>query len=94
MEVLVKSHFFLAEYVSMMLDDPFSNDTSNIDEQGISELVFEDIYLAIWRVDGEEAATKVKKRVLARYRLGRGFECFLHDMKTSKWHMDSEGAIV
>ena len=72
-----------------MLEDPFSNETSNIDEQGISELVFEDIYLAIWRCDGENSAGDVKERVMERYKLGRGFECFRHDMNASNWHMDS-----
>ena len=77
------------EYVSIMLEDPFSSETSNIDEQGISELVFEDIYLAIWRCDGEDAAGVVKERVMERYRVGRGFECFRQDMFSTNWHMDA-----
>ena len=66
----------------MMLDDPFNNDVSNLDETGIAELVFEDVYMAIWRTDGESAAIRVKDRVMERYRLGRGQECFQHDLNS------------
>jgi predicted membrane chloride channel (bestrophin family) len=77
--------FVGTEYVSMTLDDPFGNDANDIDEQGMAELVFEDIYFAICRTDGPVAAKKVRDRVLERYMLGRGLDCFHHDMQTSFW---------
>jgi len=77
--------FVGTEYVSMTLDDPFGNDVNDIDEQGMAELVFEDVYLTILRTDGAEAAKRVRERVLERYRLGRGLDCFRSDMEGSFW---------
>jgi predicted membrane chloride channel (bestrophin family) len=82
---LITFGFVGTEYVSMTLDDPFGSDANDIDEQGMAELVFEDIYYAICRTDGPASAKKVRDRVLERYMLGRGLDCFHHDMQTSFW---------
>merc|ERR1711953_958348 len=69
------------EYVSMALDDPFGDDTNDVDEHGMALLVYEDIYLTIYRTDGQRAAKKLRGRVLARYKQGRGIDCYRNDMK-------------
>jgi len=91
---LITFGFVGTEYVSMTLDDPFGSDVNDIDEQGMAELVFEDVYLAICRSDGQAAAREVRERVLERYELGRGLECFQHDMQSSfwsEWNDDASG---
>ena len=66
----------------MALDDPFGDDTNDIDEHGMALLVYEDIYLAIYRTDGPDAAFALRERVLQRYKQGRGLDCYRNDLKT------------
>lgn len=73
--------FIGVEYVSMALDDPFGDDTNDVDEHGMALLVYEDIYLAIYRTDGPDASFKLRERVLAHYRQGRGLDCYRDDLK-------------
>lgn len=73
--------FIGIEYVSMALDDPFGDDTNDVDEHGMALLVYEDIYLAIYRTDGPAAAFQLRERVLARYKQGRGLDCYRDDLK-------------
>lgn len=63
------------------LDDPFGDDTNDIDEHGMSLLVYEDIYLALYRTDGPDAAMNLRDRVLDRYRQGRELDCYRDDLK-------------
>jgi len=79
--ILVSFGFIGIEYVSMSLDDPFGDDTNDIDEHGMSLLVYEDIYLAVYRTDGPEAAERLRDRVLERYRQGRELDCYRDDLK-------------
>ena len=44
-------------------------------------LVYEDIYLAIYRTDGPRAASKLRERVVERYKQGRGLDCYRNDLK-------------
>eukprot|EP00545_Synedropsis_sp_CCMP1620_P006400 CAMPEP_0119026464 /NCGR_PEP_ID=MMETSP1176-20130426/35507_1 /TAXON_ID=265551 /ORGANISM="Synedropsis recta cf, Strain CCMP1620" /LENGTH=74 /DNA_ID=CAMNT_0006982179 /DNA_START=99 /DNA_END=319 /DNA_ORIENTATION=- len=53
---LVSFGYVGIEYVSMALDDPFGDDTNDVDEHGMALLVYEDIYLAVYRTDGSAAA--------------------------------------
>lgn len=73
--------FIGIEYVSIALDDPFGDDTNDVDEHGMALLVYEDIYLAIYRTDGPAAAYQLRERVLARYKQGRGLDCYRDDLK-------------
>lgn len=73
--------FIGIEYVSMALDDPFGDDTNDVDEHGMALLVYEDIYMALYRTDGYEAASKLREKVLARYKHGRGLDCYRDDLK-------------
>ena len=82
MVFLITFGFIGIEYVSMTLDDPFGHDVNDVDQTGMSELVFEDVYLTIYKVDGLQAARNVKKRVMQRYALGRGLECYHHDFRS------------
>ena len=79
--MLVTFGFIGVEYVSMALDDPFGDDTNDVDEHGMALLVYEDIYLTIYRTDGPQAACKLRERVLDRYRQGRGLDCYRNDLK-------------
>lgn len=47
----------------------------------MSLLVYEDIYMAIYRTDGHEAAMQLRDRVLAGYQKGRGLHCYRNDLK-------------
>ena len=79
--ILISFGFIGVEYVSMSLDDPFGDDTNDVDEHGMALLVFEDIYLAIYRTDGPDAAIALRDRVLDRYRQGRELDCYRNDLK-------------
>lgn len=79
--VLVSFGFIGIEYVSMSLDDPFGDDTNDVDEHGMSLLVYEDIYLALYRTDGPDAAVGLRDRVLERYKQGRELDCYRDDLK-------------
>lgn len=78
---LVSFGFIGIEYVSMALDDPFGDETNDVDEHGMALLAYEDIYLALYRTDGPAAAFELRDRVLDRYRQGRGIDCYRDDMK-------------
>lgn len=73
--------FIGVEYVCMALDDPFGDDTNDVDEHGMALLVYEDIYLALYRTDGPQAASALRERVLNRYKQGRGLDCYRDDLK-------------
>lgn len=65
----------------MSLDDPFGDDTNDVDEHGMALLVYEDMYLALYRTDGPDAAVSLRNRVLDRYRQGRELHCYRDDLK-------------
>jgi len=77
--------FIGTEYVSVTLDDPFGRDSNDFDKEGMAELVYEDIYLTIYRTDGPEAAKALRDRVLSRYQRGRSLDCFRSDLNGSIW---------
>ena len=62
-------------------DDPLNDDTNDIDEHGMALLVYEDIYLCLYRTDGPAAAFALRERVLQRYKQGRGLDCYRHDLQ-------------
>eukprot|EP00591_Stephanopyxis_turris_P004141 CAMPEP_0195515262 /NCGR_PEP_ID=MMETSP0794_2-20130614/6390_1 /TAXON_ID=515487 /ORGANISM="Stephanopyxis turris, Strain CCMP 815" /LENGTH=481 /DNA_ID=CAMNT_0040643659 /DNA_START=57 /DNA_END=1502 /DNA_ORIENTATION=- len=49
------------EFVSIELDDPFGDDPNDFDAFGLAKVVFEDIYLAIYDIDGKQAAASLKR---------------------------------
>ncbi|CAB9497941.1 Bestrophin, RFP-TM, chloride channel [Seminavis robusta] len=79
--LLVSFGFMGIEYVSIALDDPFGDDTNDVDEHGMALLVYEDIYLSIYRTDGPASAVQLRERVLSRYKQGRGLDCYRDDLK-------------
>jgi len=90
---LITFGFVGIEYVSMTLDDPFGCETNDVDEMGMAELVFEDIYLTIFRTDGAHSARRLQERVLERYRMGRGLDCFHRDKESAFWgELGDEGS--
>mmetsp|Transcript_19876 Transcript_19876/g.24533 ORF Transcript_19876/g.24533 Transcript_19876/m.24533 type:complete len:440 (+) Transcript_19876:115-1434(+) len=52
------------EYVSIQMDDPFGDDPCDFDAHGISRVVIDDIYIAIYDIDGKDAANDLKQSVL------------------------------
>lgn len=82
---LITFGFVGTEYVSMALDDPFGDSANDIDQHGMALLVYEDIYLSVYRSDGHKAATALRDRVLARYKQGRGLECYHEDMRSDSF---------
>ena len=62
--MLVITYGFIGlEYVAIELDDPFGDDPNDFDVRGLAEVVFDDIYIAIHDIDGEEAADALRKNV-------------------------------
>jgi len=53
------------EFVSIELDDPYGDDPNDFDVMGLAKVVFDDIYVAVYDVDGKDAATSLKKNVEA-----------------------------
>ena len=86
--LMVTFGFVGIEYVSMALDDPFGDETNDVDEHGMALLVYEDIYLSIYRIDGPKSAFELRDRVLARYKQGRGLDCYRDDLKGSAFQVD------
>lgn len=62
--------FLGLEYVSIELDDPFGDDPNDFDNKGMSLLVYEDIYIAIYKMDGSKAAQQLRDKVVAEERSG------------------------
>jgi len=50
----------------MELDDPFGEDPNDFDDLGMAQLAFEDIYIAIYKLDGDKSAHNLRKRVANR----------------------------
>lgn len=78
---LVTFGFIGVEYVAMALDDPFGDETNDVDEHGMALLVYEDIYMALYRTDGPEAAFTLRDMVIEQYRQGRALDCYRNDLK-------------
>ena len=76
------SPFFLKigiEFVCMELDDPFGDDPNDFDDLGMAQLVFEDIYISIYKLDGNQAASQLRRKIVARIKRGTALENFQDD---------------
>jgi hypothetical protein len=51
--------FIGLEYVSIELDDPYGNDPNDFDILGLANVVFQDIQLCLYDVDGKDASDKL-----------------------------------
>eukprot|EP00542_Grammatophora_oceanica_P014437 CAMPEP_0194047292 /NCGR_PEP_ID=MMETSP0009_2-20130614/23831_1 /TAXON_ID=210454 /ORGANISM="Grammatophora oceanica, Strain CCMP 410" /LENGTH=271 /DNA_ID=CAMNT_0038692849 /DNA_START=539 /DNA_END=1354 /DNA_ORIENTATION=+ len=54
--------FMGLEYVSIELDDPFGEDDNDFQNLRLAEVAYEDTYLTILELDGEEWTDKLRKR--------------------------------
>jgi predicted membrane chloride channel (bestrophin family) len=70
--------FLGLEYVSMELDDPFGDDPNDFDDLGMAEIVFEDIYISLYKRDGLESAEMLRDKVVTRESKGDALKTF-HD---------------
>jgi len=67
--------FLGIEYVSMSLDDPFgADDPNDFDNEAMAEVVYEDIYLFLYKMDGAASVEELRKRVLIRYLQGSALQ--------------------
>jgi predicted membrane chloride channel (bestrophin family) len=62
---LITAGFVGLESVSMELSDCFNDDPNDFDSSGHAAVCYEDIYMAIYKVDGEEWAMQLRDRFLA-----------------------------
>jgi len=53
--------FIGLELVSVELDDPFGDDVNNFDILGLAKKIFEDVYICIHDIDGEEASQRLRE---------------------------------
>lgn len=51
------------EFVAVEFDDPFGDDENDFDCLGLARVVFEDIYITIYDVDGQHAADALRRGV-------------------------------
>jgi hypothetical protein len=62
----------------MELDDPFGDDPNDFDDLGMAEIVFEDIYISLYKRDGLESAEMLRDKVVTRESKGDALKTF-HD---------------
>lgn len=72
--------FIGLEYVSMELDDPYGEDPNDFDNLGMAQMVFEDIYITIYKTDGAKSADVLRHRVWERCHKINAFESFQQDL--------------
>jgi hypothetical protein len=76
---LVTYGFMGTECVMMELDDPFGDDENDFEDLTLAQMVFEDIYAAIWSVDGYKAADKLRDKVAYRTKMGDPIENYIKE---------------
>lgn len=57
--------FLGLEFVSIQMHDPFGQDDLDFNQEHLAKMLFEDVYVAIFGVDGEGAAVELRNRVEA-----------------------------
>jgi len=73
---LITYGFIGLECVIMELDDPFGDDPCDFEDLKMAQMVFEDIYTTIWKVDGFEAAEELRDKVAQRAKKGSPLDTF------------------
>ena len=58
--------FLGLEYVSIELDDPFGDDPNDFNGLGMAQGVYEDIYLALYGIDGYNYAERLRQTISAK----------------------------
>uniref|UniRef100_A0A7R9Z8H1 Bestrophin homolog n=1 Tax=Pseudictyota dubia TaxID=2749911 RepID=A0A7R9Z8H1_9STRA len=80
--------FIGLEYVSMELDDPFGDDPNDFDDLGMAQMVFEDIYITLYKLDGSASAEDLRKQVANQVkRGGTAVQEYHRDMQESMGSM-------
>ena len=51
------------EFVSIQMHDPFGQDDLDFNQEHLAKILFEDVYAAMFAVDGEGAAVELRNRV-------------------------------
>lgn len=64
--ILLTYGFVGLERVSIEMEDPFGNDENDLDEMGLAQTVFEDIYIALCKCDGIDSAYLLRKKIVKR----------------------------
>jgi hypothetical protein len=63
---LITFGFMGLEVVAMELADVFGDDPSDFDNLGYAQATFEDCYIAVYKLDGEAWARRLRKKVMGR----------------------------
>lgn len=58
---------------------PFGDDPNDLDDLGMAQLVFEDIYISIYKLDGDQAAYQLRRKIVARIKKGTALDNFQED---------------
>jgi predicted membrane chloride channel (bestrophin family) len=61
---LITFGFCGLEFVAIELTDPFGDDPSDFDDLGHAQMTFEDCYIAIYKLDGDQWAAALRRRVM------------------------------
>mmetsp|Transcript_22222 Transcript_22222/g.65839 ORF Transcript_22222/g.65839 Transcript_22222/m.65839 type:complete len:228 (-) Transcript_22222:252-935(-) len=83
--------FIGLEYVSMELDDPFGDDPNDFDDLGMAQMVFEDIYITLYKLDGSKTAEELRSKVANRVRRGSAMQNYRTEMRSSMVDPSSSG---
>jgi len=83
--------FIGLEYVSMELDDPFGDDPNDFDDLGMAQMVFEDIYITLFKLDGSKTAEELRSKVAMRVKKGTALENYRSDMNSDMLSPTSKG---
>lgn len=83
--------FIGLEYVSMELDDPFGDDPNDFDDLGMAQMVFEDIYITLYKQDGIESAEALRCKVANRVKRGSALANYQTDMTNELTNPSSAG---
>eukprot|EP00568_Trieres_chinensis_P014225 CAMPEP_0183329318 /NCGR_PEP_ID=MMETSP0160_2-20130417/84734_1 /TAXON_ID=2839 ORGANISM="Odontella Sinensis, Strain Grunow 1884" /NCGR_SAMPLE_ID=MMETSP0160_2 /ASSEMBLY_ACC=CAM_ASM_000250 /LENGTH=451 /DNA_ID=CAMNT_0025497507 /DNA_START=30 /DNA_END=1385 /DNA_ORIENTATION=- len=86
--------FIGLEYVSMELDDPFGDDPNDFDDLGMAQMVFEDIYITLYKADGSASAEKLRSKISERVKKGGALENYRRDLADDIDHSNTAGRAV
>lgn len=77
--------FLGMEYVSMTLDDPFGTSPNDFDDEGMAEVVYEDVYAFLYKCDGNDSAAELRRRVVERYAQGSALDNYRGEVLKDKF---------
>jgi len=86
---LITYGFCGLEFVACEIADPFGDDPSDFDDLGHAQMCFEDAYVAIYKLDGERWARRLRRKVMGCMVRGSALDQFSKSYRHD-WNMDEE----